>query len=189
MPDSHLESLYQEAQAAIKARDYEYAIELLKRILAVDEDYKDTSRLLSKAVRLRKRRWYNDPRLWGILSAMAVFVLGFTIAPGIGNIFVNPEPTITASPTATIPATSTVTLTPTATRTHTPRPTPTITPIPAWVPGFVEPMLNRITNVNPDFVEDFSNPQRGWEMVAGLDGSFQISRHVPPKGDGEERRR
>jgi len=58
--------------------------------------------------------------------------------------------------------------------THTPRPTPTVTPIPAWVPDFVEPMLERITDVTPDFLEDFSNPQGGWEMVVGADGSFQI---------------
>jgi len=52
--------------------------------------------------------------------------------------------------------------------------TPTITPIPAWVSDFVEPMLERITNVNPDFTEDFTNPKRGWEMIVGADGSFLI---------------
>jgi tetratricopeptide (TPR) repeat protein/WD40 repeat protein len=63
---------------------------------------------------------------------------------------------------------------PTVTPTRTLRPTPTVTPIPAWVPDFVEPMLERITNVNPDFTEDFSNPQRGWEVIVGTDESFQI---------------
>ena len=107
MPDSHLESLYQEAQAALKARDYEYAIELLKRILAVDENYMDTSRLLARAVRLRKRRWYNDPRLWGGLCAMAVFFLAFVIAPKINAPFAAPAPTNTATPTGTNTATRT----------------------------------------------------------------------------------
>jgi hypothetical protein len=62
--------------------------------------------------------------------------------------------------------------------THTPRPTPTVTPIPAWVPDFVEPMLERITDVTPDFMENFSNPQGGWELIGGADGSFQIENGV-----------
>jgi len=56
----------------------------------------------------------------------------------------------------------------------TPEPTPTITPVPAWVPDFVEPMLERINGVTPDFLEDFSNPQKGWVLIVGADGSFQI---------------
>ena len=52
-----LEQLYQQAQSAIKARDYDRAVGLLKQILVIDENYKDTSRLLAQMVRLRRRRW------------------------------------------------------------------------------------------------------------------------------------
>jgi photosystem II stability/assembly factor-like uncharacterized protein len=117
MTDSHLESLYQEARSALKARDYEYAIELLKRVLVVDENYKDTSRLLEKAVRLRKLRWYKNPRLWGALGLTIVSILGIMIAPKIGVYFAAPSPVPSVSPT--IRLTSTI-APPTATATPLP---------------------------------------------------------------------
>jgi photosystem II stability/assembly factor-like uncharacterized protein len=117
MTDTHIESLYQEARSAIKARDYEYAIELLKRVLVVDENYKDTSRLLEKAIRLRKLRWYKNPIFWGMLGLVILSVLGIIIAPRIGNYFAHPSPVPSVS--STIRLTSTIT-----------PPTTTATPLP-----------------------------------------------------------
>jgi len=58
---SELESIYREAQSALKSRDYVRAGELLRQILVIDENYKDVSRLLANVVKLKRRRWYNDP--------------------------------------------------------------------------------------------------------------------------------
>lgn len=167
MADSHIESLYQEARSAIKARDYEYAIELLKRILIVDENYKDTSRLMEKAIRLRKLRWYNNPRLWGALGLVVVFGLGIVIAPKIGNFFANSEPIITASPIATntVKPISTPTLTPT----RTPRPTSTATPLPSWVTDFSEPILAEISKHPPTIQDDFNDNSGGWVQAPYCD--------------------
>lgn len=161
MTDSHLESLYQEAKSALKARDYEYAIELLKRVLVVDENYKDTSRLLEKAVRVRRLRWYKNPRLWGALGLAVVFVLGIVIAPRIGGLFASPAPTNTISRTLT--NTALPTSSPTVTPTSTPRPTPTATPIPAWVVDFAQPILDAIANRPPNYKQDFSNTSSNWD--------------------------
>ena len=65
-----LEQLYQEAKSALKAKNYERASELLKQILIVDENYKDASRLLARIVREKRRRWYNQPALWGTLGVL-----------------------------------------------------------------------------------------------------------------------
>lgn len=161
MTDTHIESLYQEAKSALKARDYEYAIELLKRVLVVDENYKDTSRLLEKAVRLRKLRWYKNPRLWGVLGLVVVFVLGIVIAPRIGSLFASPVPTNTLSPILT--NTALPTSSPTATPTSTPRPTPTATSIPAWVADFAQPILDVIANRPPNYMQNFSNTSSNWD--------------------------
>jgi hypothetical protein len=161
MTDTHIESLYQEACSALKARDYEYAIELLKRILVVDENYKDTSRLLEKAVRLRKLRWYKNPRLWGVLGLAVVFVLGIVIAPKIGSLFAGPAPTNTLSPTGT--NTALPTSSPTVTPTRSPHPTSTATPIPAWVADFAQPILDAIANRPPNYKQDFSNTSSNWD--------------------------
>jgi hypothetical protein len=156
MTDSHIESLYQEARSALKSRDYDYAIELLKRVLVIDENYKDTSRLLEKAVRSRKLRWYKNPRLWGTLGLVVVFVLGFVIAPRIGGLLARPAPTETPSLIATRTAMST--LTSSITPTRTPRPTATATPLPAWITT----VLAYITQQAPTFDDDFSSKKEGW---------------------------
>jgi hypothetical protein len=172
MPDTHLESLYQQARSALKSRDYDYAIELLKRVLVVDENYKDTSRLLEKAIRLRKLRWYKNPRLWGALGLVVVFVLGFVVAPRIGSLFASPAPTETFIPTAT--RTAMPTITPSITPTRTLRPTPTATPIPVWVTGFAEPILLAVQDRPPDFQDDFSQVSPGWQFDTDLDNLRKI---------------
>jgi hypothetical protein len=172
MTDSHIESLYQEAKSALKARDYEYAIELLKRVLVVDENYKDTSRLLEKAIRLRKLRWYKNPILWGALGLVIIFVLGFTIASKIGGLFSSSVPTETFSPTATRTSAPTKTSIPSATPTQAAVAPPTSTAasspietvplVPAWVTDFAQPILDTIDGRTPNTQENFDLGIPNW---------------------------
>ncbi len=121
--DKDLESLYKEAQSALKAKDYEHASDLLRQILKADVDYKDAAQLLARVIRLSRRRWYNDPRLWGTLGVLLLVGLGFFFAPKLQGFYTNQaptptliNPTITSSPTAQPPtATATATLLPTPT--------------------------------------------------------------------------
>jgi len=90
---------------------------------------------------------------------------------------ITPTSTSTSAPTLTPTATSTATPTrkPVATRTSTPRPTatpkrpPTATPKPAWLTGFVEPILATIQSRPPDFADDFSSGNQGWAFHQGPD--------------------
>jgi hypothetical protein len=76
-----LESLYREAQAALKAKEYDRAVGLLTQILIIDENYKDVSRLLAQTVKLKRRRWYNDVRIWGTVFGLIVIGLLIWIMP------------------------------------------------------------------------------------------------------------
>ena len=119
-----LEQLYKQAQSALKARDYVRASELLRQILQIDENYKDTSRLLAQMVKLRRRRWYNHPLLWSTIGIAVIVTLGVWLAPRISL----PAPSVeeaTAQPTAsTIPNTAT----------SSPSPTPTLMPTATALP-------------------------------------------------------
>jgi photosystem II stability/assembly factor-like uncharacterized protein len=111
---TELERLYREAQSALKAKEYDRAVGLLTQILVIDEDYKDTSRLLAQTVKLKRRRWYNDIRIWGTLFGAVVIGLLIWIAPKL-SLRTTPavemvNPTGTAIPTNAV--------------------TPTITPLP-----------------------------------------------------------
>jgi len=119
MTEHDLDSIYREAQSALKGRDYVRASELLRQILRVDENYKDTSRLLARVVKLRRRRWYNHPLLWGGLGLAALLLLGVWLAPSISQ----PAATI---PTSTFSPIPTVTFLP-----FTQTPMPTALPL-AW---------------------------------------------------------
>ena len=125
---SELESLYRDAQSALKGRDYVRASELLRQILQIDENYKDVSRLLAQMVKLRRRRWYNDPRIWGTTGALIVIALVFVLAPKVSGLFAKPAP---VTPTVTIRPTNTVPPTDTLFPTETIAPTPTSIPL-AW---------------------------------------------------------
>ena len=119
-----LESLYREAQAALKGRDYVRASDLLRQILLIDENYKDTSRLLAQVVKLRRRRWYNHPLLWGVVGIIALVALGFFVTPRLRGFYaVQPSaPVVISSPTSTLPPTAIVTTTATLLPTPTPIP-------------------------------------------------------------------
>ena len=124
MTEHDLESLYREAQSALKAKDYDRASNLLRQILLVDENYRDASRLLAQSVKLKRRRWYNDPRFWGVLGLVIIVALGFFIAPRIRGFYtVQPSTLVTDSPTTTLPPTVIVT------QTEALLPTPTAVPL------------------------------------------------------------
>ena len=71
-----LNKLYIETQEALKARDYDRAAGLLRQILVEDHEYRDASQLLAKAIRLKRRRWYNDPR---VIGGAGILVLAFLL--------------------------------------------------------------------------------------------------------------
>lgn len=107
-----LESLYREAQSAMKAREYDRAGGLLKQILVIDENYRDASRLLARIVREKRRRWYNHPLLWSALGMAVIIGLGIWLAPHMERFLANQmiTPTIRSSdtPTATVRQTKTI---------------------------------------------------------------------------------
>jgi photosystem II stability/assembly factor-like uncharacterized protein len=123
MPEYDLEWLYREAQSALKVKDYTRASELLRQILVTDENYKDVSRLLAQTVILKRRKWYNDIRLWGTLGIVLLIGLGFFSAPKILNRYAI-QPSVTVTVGATMPST-----TATAISTSTAIPIPPATPI------------------------------------------------------------
>ncbi len=100
MPEQ-LEQIYLEARTALKARDYDRAADLLRQILLADENFKDASRLLAQAVKLKRRRWYNHPLLWGGLGLAALIVLGFWLAPSVRDFYASQVIPPTSTPMAT----------------------------------------------------------------------------------------
>lgn len=128
MADNHeLESIYREAQSALKAKDFNRAGDLLRQILVVDENYRDVSRLLAQTVKLRRRRWYNHPLLWSAIGAVGLVWIALLLAPRVQAIYARQT-----VPSANIPA---ITSTPNITQVPTVSPTPTVvsTPVPlAW---------------------------------------------------------
>jgi photosystem II stability/assembly factor-like uncharacterized protein len=124
--NTDLESLYKEAQSALKAKDYERASELLRQILKADVDYKDAAQLLARVIKLSRRRWYNDPRLWSALGALLLVGLGIYLLPKLRGLYNQPALTSVIFPTETL----TPTLAPTVTTTTTAKLLPTTTPIP-----------------------------------------------------------
>jgi photosystem II stability/assembly factor-like uncharacterized protein len=81
MPKNDLEKLYIQAQQAIQGKDFDRATNLLTQILVIDENFKDTSRLLARIVKEKRRRWYNDPRIWVPLIGLIVVGLLIWIVP------------------------------------------------------------------------------------------------------------
>ena len=120
----NLESLYAQAQAAIKVKDYEHASELLRQIVVVDETYRAASRLLANVVALQRRRWYNDPRLWGAVGVFVLVMLGVVIGSQLPTLL--PAPTSTPTMIALAPSVTVASMA-TATRVE---PTKTVTPSP-----------------------------------------------------------
>lgn len=121
-----LESIYRDAQSAIKAKNYEHAGGLLKQILIIDENYKDASRLLAQIVKLKRIRWYTNPKLWGVLGALVIIGILFWFVPKLHiETMYLPTTTNTAIP-ATPPTPTMITI-----PSQTPIPQPTSIPL-AW---------------------------------------------------------
>jgi photosystem II stability/assembly factor-like uncharacterized protein len=116
---NELDRLYREAQAALKGREYDRATGLLTQILVIDENYKDVSRLLAQTIKLKRRRWYSHPALWGTLGLLLLVGLGIFIAPKISSFYAAQPSTkvvnVTTPPFPTPIVTATATLLPTPT--------------------------------------------------------------------------
>jgi len=130
-----LESLYQEAQAALASKDFERASSLLKRILLVDESYRDASKLLAGLVEQQRRRWYQSRWLWTIVGVVAIVTLGiFLVGKLPSQPFAKTQPPMMSTSTSTpIPAS------------QTPAATPTIaSPTPSAIPTSIPLVWERI---------------------------------------------
>ena len=121
MSDNNLDALYTQAKQALKAKAYDRAADLLRQILLIDENYKDVSRLLARIVHGKRRRWYNDIRLWGMVIGVVVIGLLVWIVPKL-SLGATPAPT-----TVTVSATAMPTMT--VAPTITPSPAPTAIPL------------------------------------------------------------
>jgi photosystem II stability/assembly factor-like uncharacterized protein len=140
MAEHDLDAIYREAQSALKSRDYIRASELLRQILVIDENYKDVSRLLAQTVKLKRRRWYNDPRLWGAVGVVAIIAVGIVLAPKVSGLLAGSEPTkptVIVQPTSTVPPTDTSI------------PTEIIAPAPTPIP-----LTWKRVNIGQDFARD-----------------------------------
>ena len=121
VPKADLEKLYTTAIEAMANKEFDIAASLLKQILVQDENYKDASRLLAQIIQRKRRRWYNNPILFVILTCVALAVLGFILIPKLVGVLQNrneqeqqislsPSPIIiptTALPTSSLTSTAT----------------------------------------------------------------------------------
>jgi photosystem II stability/assembly factor-like uncharacterized protein len=124
MPEKNLEFRYAEAQSALKMHENDRAAELLKLILQVDESYKDTSRLPARIDHEKRRRRYNNIRLWG--AVIGVTVVGL-MACGISRLSLPTFPAPASAPTPSM--TAKPNLTEAAIPTIMPSPGPTAIPL------------------------------------------------------------
>ena len=118
-----LERLYLEAKAALAEKDYNRAADLFRQILKEDVEYKDAAQLLAQAIKLSRRRWHNDPRLWGAFSILLLFGLGIYFLPKLRVTSNKPESTSVILPTDTPAPAITQSVASTATATLLPTPT------------------------------------------------------------------
>jgi photosystem II stability/assembly factor-like uncharacterized protein len=98
MAEQDLDALYREAKAALWDKDYERARQVLTQILLVDEDYRDASSLLQQALKLRRRKWYRHPLLWGIFAMAALIGLWGLVAPLAQRYLLDRMQPVTESP-------------------------------------------------------------------------------------------
>lgn len=124
-----LESLYKQAQLALEEGQQDRALQLLKQILAVDEEYKDAAKILATLVARQQRRWYRDQRTWVLLGIIFLAGLAFLSKDVIFEWLPQFFPKETASPIATVYVVNpTLTASPTTTSTPTLIPTQIPTP-------------------------------------------------------------
>ncbi len=132
--------LYAEATAAHAKKNYEKAIELFKRIVVEDAEYKDTTDLLAEAVRLRRAggkapRTFNR-KAWLTGSLLAILILGIG-----GGLFWLGKNGLLAAPVPSSAGT---------------RAAPTLTPTPALDPD-LQAALATIQNEEPLYQTSFDD--------------------------------
>lgn len=142
-----LATLYSEASNVYAAKNYEKAIDLYKRIVVVDADYKDATELLAESVRLR-RAAQKAPRAinWKVLKAGGLVLI---LALGIGGgLFWVGKYGLPAIP---IPMADK-----TAAPTHSSNPSPTMTPAPELDPE-IQSALDIIQSEEPLYQTTFDD--------------------------------
>lgn len=168
--------LYTRAGRALTAKDFDEAIRLLKDVIIRDENYKDASRLLTKAIESRRSaprqkqvkiekeapkaravRERTFPKIsikgnWVVGSLIAILIFG--IGGGLFWLVKNQLPV-----TNVIPTIASLIATPaSATEAATSKPTDA----PSWMTNFIQPVLAGIADTPPDLAEDFSTSQPYW---------------------------
>jgi photosystem II stability/assembly factor-like uncharacterized protein len=95
-----LNTLYEQALKALEKSQDGLASGLLKEILRVDEDYRDAAQLLANLVVRRKRRWFQDLRIWGGLSLLilvgAIIFLRDPLSTWLSSLSSSTTPTFAA---------------------------------------------------------------------------------------------
>ncbi|MEW5867713.1 MAG: tetratricopeptide repeat protein [Chloroflexota bacterium] len=131
---ARLSADYRAARQALRQRQHDEAIRLLKGIIAEDETYKDASQLLAKAVDAAHRERPRLPVrqiLWGAgaLLAVALVILAAVYLPSWLNQTAAPTPATAtvalAQASQTLPPTLSMTAPPQATQTSAPTPAAT----------------------------------------------------------------
>ncbi|MBM3152971.1 MAG: tetratricopeptide repeat protein, partial [Chloroflexi bacterium] len=177
--EQELYEIYTNASRSITARDFDQAIRLLKEVINRDENYKDASRLLTRAIELRRTapvQKQKEPKVkperirkeripsgaktsrkfgWivGGLAAVAIIVLGIFFGPKLWR-------TISSSPTATTPQAS-----------ASPEIAGTVTPSP------IESIQAYIANTPADFEDDFSSDKWG-DLADGVSTKNSLYENV-----------
>ena len=100
--EAELSILYERAKALIAEKKFDEAGDYLKKILLLDENYLDASRLLAKTIRLQRRKWYKDIRLLVpaaliFFSALVFLLLKMVPATIPNGDFLEPEKPIQSS--------------------------------------------------------------------------------------------
>jgi photosystem II stability/assembly factor-like uncharacterized protein len=116
-----LETIYAQAQEAKAAGEEARASDLLKQILQIDEEYRDAAQLLAELVVRRRRRWFQDTRIWlGFAALILIAIIIFFRDPLFAWVS-PPPPSVTPTIAVTTPSKSPI---------PTPAPTITASPIP-----------------------------------------------------------
>jgi len=198
--EQELRDFYAKAETAIAARDFDGAIRPLKEIIIRDENYKDASRLLTKAIESRRtgttqkidkprkkpakiraqgEAKTGNRRIWVIGGLLAILILGIggglfwlgkNYLPAISALFTNN----TATPTITVTASATIT--PTRTLRPTSTATPQPSPQPSWVTDFAEPILATVAGHTPHVQDDIGTATNSWLNKTNCDGSGRFER-------------
>jgi tetratricopeptide (TPR) repeat protein len=188
--EQELLDTYNNAGQAITNRNFDKAISLLKEVIIRDENYKDASRLLTKAIELRRTapKWWQSKstkesvrfqkpksrsgiktgvkRIWLVGILLAILFLGVGGAllwSGENNLPAISSLFANNTATPTITATPTTTATPAITATITPTRTPRPTPTTTpTMQAFELSIRTYMTGHAPTFEDDFSTPDMVW---------------------------